>query len=264
MVEYFTVHFPKSHRDVKIEVSRPRDLDGITFDTLYLLDGQNAFRDSHAAFGRSIRATKTLSFAANEMNKRIIGVAIHNMGSDFGRINEYTPFPLSNEISKKYDSHDLEICYNYCYDFINTLIPYIENRYPVSKDNNHRFIYGSSLAAITAIYLGFNYDNSFNYIGAFSTASFLFEKAFYDFLEQKKNINKKIFIYVGKKEKSDTMYEENLYTKSALNLYNYLMDNNYKCRLVIDPKGLHNEETWDKHLLDYINFIYNDNIIYTD
>lgn len=88
MVEYFTLHFPKSNRDVKIEVSRPRILEGVTFDTLYLLDGQNAFKDSHAAFGRSIRATKKLQFAALEMNKRIIGVAIHNSGSDIGRINE--------------------------------------------------------------------------------------------------------------------------------------------------------------------------------
>ncbi|MCR5350478.1 MAG: hypothetical protein K6E20_05780 [Acholeplasmatales bacterium] len=263
MVEYFTIHFPKSDRDVRIEVSRPRVLDGITFDTLYLLDGQNAFRDTHAAFGRSIRATKALAFAAKEMNKRIIGIAIHNMGSEKGRVSEYTPFHIENEESKRFESENLEVCYNYCFDFVNTLIPYIEKKYPVYKDPSHRFIYGSSLAAITALYISFTYKDTFNYIGSFSTASFLFENAFYDFLNKNIDNTKKIFLYVGKKEKSDSMYIEDTYYKSALNLYNYLKDNNYKLRFVVDPNGYHNEESWDKHLLEYINFIYSEDIIYS-
>ena len=251
MVEYFTVYFPKSDRKVKIQVSGPRLKSDIEFDTLYFLDGQNAFKDSHAAFGRSIRATKALNFAAKEFNKRIIGVAIYNMGTDIGRINEYTPFKIENDINDKWGSENLEICHNFCYDVINTLIPFIESKYNVKKDMNHRFIYGSSLAAVTALYLGFNYKDSFKVIGAFSTASFLFEQDFYNFLSNNKDKNKDVFVYV-----------EGMYLNSAKKLYKYFKENDNRVRLIIDVNGLHNEETWGNHMLDFINFIYFDDIEY--
>ena len=56
MLEYYRLYLPKSKREVKIEVSVPRNRDNVTFDTIYFLDGQNAFKDSHASFGRSLRA----------------------------------------------------------------------------------------------------------------------------------------------------------------------------------------------------------------
>lgn len=263
MVEYYTLYLPKSNREVRIEISVPRFREGIIFDTLYLLDGQNAFKDSHAAFGRSIRATKALSFAAKEMGKRILGVAIHNSGSDLGRINEYTPFLIDNPAAIEWNSQDLNICYDYCYDFINTIVPFIESNYNTYKSPEHRFIYGSSLAAITAIYMGFKYENMFKYIGAFSTASFLFENEFYKFLNKNQNSLKDVFIYVGGNESSDEIYAQDAYIKSAYDLYHYLKNNGNRTRLVIDPKGIHNEECWGNHLLDFINFIYNEDIYFS-
>ena len=59
MIEYYKLYLPKSRKEIKLEISIPRDYDNNTrFDTLYLLDGQNAFKDSHATYHRSIRATK--------------------------------------------------------------------------------------------------------------------------------------------------------------------------------------------------------------
>lgn len=261
MVEYYKLYLPKSKREIKIEVSGPRNKNNIVFDTMYFLDGQNAFHDSHAAFGRSIRATKKLSFAAKELNKRILGIAIYNSGSNLGRINEYTPFKIDNPAEKEWLLHDVKNCHNFCDDLIFTIIPFIEKHYNVSKDKNHRFIYGSSLAAITALYLGFKYD-VFGYIGSFSTASFLFEEKLHNFLlDNKKNIN--VFLYIGKNEKSDDIYDDTLYLKSSKKLYNLFKNNNINTRLVIDVNGIHNEEYWDKHLLDFINFIYNNDIFYT-
>ena len=46
MQEFYKLYLPKSKREIKIEVSLPRIKDDILFDTLYLLDGQNAFSDS--------------------------------------------------------------------------------------------------------------------------------------------------------------------------------------------------------------------------
>lgn len=263
MIEYYKLYLPKSKREVKIEVSVPRYRNNICFDTLYLLDGQNAFKDSHAAFGKSIGATKALGFAAKEMNKRILGVAIYNSGSDLGRLNEYSPFEIDNPADDDWFRHDVENCHNFCDDFINTIIPFIEKKYNVYKEKEHRFIYGSSLAATTAIYISLAYQNSFGYVGAFSTASFLFEKKFLNFIDQKVNQSINIFLYVGKNETSDDVYDQSLYLNSNYKIYDLLISKKINTRLVIDCKGKHNEATWEKHLLDFINFIYYKDIIFS-
>ena len=128
MLEYYRLYLPKSKREVKIEVSVPRNRDNILFDTIYFLDGQNAFKDSHASFGRSIRAARALGLAAKEMGKRILGVAIYNSESDMGRINEYTPFKIINAAFDEWKKQDIKICKNYCEDFIHTIIPFIEKK----------------------------------------------------------------------------------------------------------------------------------------
>lgn len=261
MIEYFKLYLPKSHREVKIDVSVPRYDKSIKFDCLYMLDGQNAFKDSRASFGRSLRATKAFGFTSKEMGKRILGIGIHNSGSDLGRINEYTPFKIDNPAYEEWKNQDIEICKNFCDDFINTIIPFIEKKYNTYKSSDHRFIYGSSLAAITAIYLGVRY-NKFNYIGAFSTASFLFQNEFYQFLDNNDLNKKNIFLYVGKFESSDDLYDKNLYFNSSYKLYNYLKEKKIRTRLIIDSKGEHNEETWGRHIIDFINFIYFDDIYY--
>lgn len=264
MIEYYKLYLPKSRREVKIEISVPRYRNNITFDTLYLLDGQNAFKDSHAAFGRSIRAARALGFAAKEMNQRILGVAIHNSGSDLGRINEYTPFPIDNPADEAWLAHDVRYCFDFCDDFISTIIPFIESKYKTYKNKDHRFIYGSSLAAVTAIYLGLRYPDTFSYIGAFSTASFLFEDKFFAFLDSAFIKDKNIFLYVGKHELSDELYDPSVYLNASLKIYHFLKKRNVRTRLVIDPEGSHNEATWERHILDFLNFIYYDDIIYTN
>lgn len=261
MIEYYNLYLPKSKREVKIEISVPRYKDNIVFDTMYFLDGQNAFSDYRSAFGRSIRATKHLGYTAKELGMRILGVAIYNSGTDLGRINEYTPFKIDKPANKKWLSHDVNNCYNFCEDFINTIIPFVENKYKTHKDPNHRYIYGSSLAAVTAIYLGCKY-NAFNYIGAFSTASFLFENDFNSFIKENSLTDKKIFLYVGKNESSDDLYDNSLYFNSSLNTYKLLKKKKISTRLVVDINGQHNEETWDKHLFDFIAFIYDNDLIY--
>lgn len=263
MLEYYRLYLPKSKREVKIEVSVPRNRDNVTFDTIYFLDGQNAFKDSHASFGRSIRAAKVLGLAAKEIGKRILGVAIYNSESDLGRINEYSPFKIINVASNEWKKQDLKVCKNYCDDFINTIIPFIEKKYKTYNSYSHRAIFGSSLAAITAIYMSFLYPDSFKYVASFSTPVFLYPKDFYSFLDKNKKEDRKIFLYVGKEEQSDDIYDKFVYYNSSLELYNYFKKNQIPTRLCIDPKGVHNEETWGNHIQDFINYMYFDDIIYT-
>jgi hypothetical protein len=58
------------------------------------------------------------------------------------------------------------------------------------------------------------------------------------------------------------MEKSGLYEKEGLDLYKFFKDNNIKTRLIISANGEHNEENWDRAFLDFINFIYYDDIIY--
>ena len=259
MTEYVKLFLPKSKKEVKIEISLPRNVEEhATFDSVYFLDGQNAFKDSHAAYNSSLRATKYLGYMAYIANQRILGIAIHNAGSEMGRINEYTPFPITYAASEEWKKQDVSICHKFCEDFIHVIIPYIENRYNTTK---RRFIYGSSLAAMTAIYLGYKYD-AFEGIGAFSTATFLCKEAVDKFLEAYLKPQVKLFLYVGKKESSDGSYDQRLYYNTSLELYKAVKKRNAKARLVVSDSGIHSEATWEEQLLDFFSFMYFEDIIY--
>lgn len=259
MIEYVKIFLPKTKREVKIEISLPRYYDNSTlFDTIYFLDGQNAFKDSHAAFHRAIRATKYLGYTASITNRKIIGIAIYNAESDMGRINEYTPFHITNAATEEWKNQDITICHNFCDDLVEVIIPYIEKKFNTSQN---RFIYGSSLAALTAIYLGYKYD-VFQGIGAFSTASFLCKEEFNQFIKKNIKPNIKLFLYVGRQEVSDGSYDQKLYYNTSLELYHFIKKYSNQVRLVVSESGVHCEAAWEKQLLDFFSFLYFDNIIY--
>lgn len=260
MIDNYSLYLPNSKREVRIQVSSPRYKDNIVFDTVYFLDGQNAFSDQVSAFGRSIRATKHIGSVARHIGKRIIGVAVFNSGSDMGRVNEYSPWKMTTTFTPEWANSDPEECKKYHYDFLHTIIPFIESKY---KTSGKRGIYGSSLGAVMAAYMCF-YDDTFDSCGLYSLASFLFEPHFTNFvLEKIENIKKKrVFIYVGKEEQSDDRDTKDTFLKTSLVFNKILTDNDVKSRLVISIYGVHNEETWDRNFMDYLTFIYFDNIIY--
>ena len=239
MFEYHKLYLTKSKKYIDLEIFIPKSKNKLK--TMYFFDGQNTFLDSHATFGRSLRAHKILK------KNDTLGVAICGANSNEGRMKEYAPFKMKDyEISCEY-------CYAFIDDLIDTIIPFIEERYNVIKDSNSRIIYGSSLAALTSIYAGLKYD-SFKYVLAFSTASFLCEDELFNFILKFKN-KAHIFLYVGLNEASDNLCNKNDYINSSTNLYNLLKDNNYICELKIDKKGIHNEKSWGKHLKDFFKFM---------
>ncbi len=258
MIKYIELYLPISDKKIKIEISFPKNYnEKIKYDTIYLLDGQNAFLDKNATFKRSIRATKHFDYIANITNQKIIGIGIYNTPSEIGRINEYTPFEITNKEFSQWSNNDTSICHNFCTDLIKTIIPYIDNNYNTTKN---RYIYGSSLAAMTAIYLGYKY-NKFKGIAAFSTATFICQEAVNKFINNyfKKEI--KLFLYVGKNETSDGS-DTNIYYNTSLDLYKLIKDKKGNVRLVVSEKGIHCEKTWEAQLLDFLSFIYFDEIIF--
>ena len=257
MTETMTLYLPTVKREIIIELSIPKDTTQ-KWDTLYFLDGQNAFTDQHATYKRSIRAAKYLNYISKETNRPILGIGLYNALSDLGRISEYSPFKLTNLAYPSWKKQDLNWFQSFCKDFVSLIIPTIEARFNTSS---HRFIYGSSLAALTAIYLGYRY-NLFEGVGAFSTASFLCAKELEDFIRKEFKPTVKLFIYVGKNEVSDDLYDSAIYYQSAKRLYELVSKLGGKPRLVVSQKGTHCEASWEKQLPEFLSFLYFDMVSY--
>lgn len=55
-------------------------------------------------------------------------------------------------------------------DFLGDIIPYVEARFPVYKDRNHRALAGLSMGGVESLTIGLNHLELFSYVGGFSAA----------------------------------------------------------------------------------------------
>lgn len=213
----------------------------------YFLDGQNIFKDKEATFGRSLRVNKHLK----KLDQGYLAVAIHSEKSDKGRFNMYSPYPLSNTYLNDF-INDTSLYAKFIDDFINTIIPTFEHNLKVAK----RYLITSSLACLTSLDLTIKYPTLFTSVALFSPAFFLADNDIYLSLENMKDIKlPKQYIFVGKKEFSDDIYDNLLYVNTATKFYDYLLRNKQKASLVINKNGHHNEATWERYFSRFLNMI---------
>ena len=249
MIKYDYFYPKGKNKPLELTIYLP-DTNG-TFDVLYLLDGQNAFRDHKTLYNNSLRLEGKLNYVNNK--NRLMAVAI---ASDEHRTNTYSPFKIKNTTTTEWLNNDIKVCKDFMDIVINELIPYIDNKYNTNRGYMHRFIYGSSLASITALYLSLGYKDSFSYTAAFSTASFIYDKKeFNSFITANISNKNNILLYVGAKEESDGEYDSSIYLDYTNELYKLIVD---KCnsRLIINKNGTHSEVSWRDYILDFISYIY--------
>lgn len=253
MLKSYKIFCPNLNKFITLEIYIKKHKKGQINDALYILDGQNAFKDKDATFKRSLRFTKYVDLFKDTRNINICAIAIKSYEDDIERTNEYLPYKF--EINTKWNKNqNLSISKAFTNDFINTIIPFINAIFNI----NDSYIFGASLGALYASFIANNYT-IFKGCGLFSICPFLCEKAFYKDLSINKRQKLKTFIYVGKNEESDSLFDKDLYLNSALKLYDFL--NNDNTRLLIDENGVHNEESWEKHIIDFLSFIYSNSNI---
>lgn len=252
---------PHLKRNIKIVISIPRNYDKakIMYDTLYVLDGQNCFKDHDSSFGTSLHMGKYLSIMAKH-NHRICCVALYNAGSDLGRLNEYAPFLVTRRSSKEWEKQNIEVFKAFEKDFFEVIVPFIQNNFPVSLKAKDTFIFGSSLGALCASYFANHHPDVFGGVGLFSNCPFLCEEAYFKDLDKHHNKKCRTFIYVGMKENSDGIFDEFAYFNASKRMYDSFISYKTPTKLVISEYGHHHESIWEKHLLEFLSFMYSDDI----
>ena len=229
MLENFNVTATKLKRLLKISVYLPKNYNNSleAYDSLFLLDGQNVFHDTHADNEQSMQLGKLL----DEENINKIVFAIHSPKNPDWRLSELIPFDLNNPNLE----HVLALRFKEY--ILNELIPLLEVKYRL---NDNKAIVGFKESAYTSLYIA-NDNDTFKLIGIFSPL-FLNNKEKYTILIN----NKMTYLYTGGKDDDEI-------DKLGYQLYQY----SYKNKLdnfIFDYEALKSNSVtdWPYHIIKLI------------
>ena len=231
MLENFNVTSLVLKRHVKISVYLPKNYNDNdnSYNSLFLLDGQNVFYDNYADSNISMKLANTL----DDNNTNLIVFAIHSPKNPDWRLSELIPFNTNNP------NLDNTLSYKFVEFFEETLIPLLEYRYRL---NDKRAIIGFKESAITASYIA-SYIDKFNYVGLFSPAIETCKDEAINLFS--KTINSKIiYLYFGGDDVklSTTCYE----------IFKILdKQNNQNIILDYEDKNTNDITSWDKYIISF-------------
>lgn len=123
------------------------------YPTLYLLHGANA---DEAAWTKLGRVNLILD---NLLAEKKIRPFIVVMPFGYGAAPDTEPFHGFADVSASFSK-----------DLLGDVIPYVEGRFPVYRDRDHRALAGLSMGGFESLTIGLNHLDTFSYVGGFSAA----------------------------------------------------------------------------------------------
>ena len=247
-LETITLTYPEGY-DKTVYIWLPEGYDPDDTDkqysTLYMSDGHNLFNKLYSFAGTEWQCDESVLSLMQNGGDGVILVGIDN--SDDKRITELTPDigALDPEMVAAVDEEIPFFRGDVFAGFVvNTVIPYVESHYHV---NDVRGFAGSSCGGQMAFYIGLEYPETFDYIGAFSSAVAYFSEEAWDAYLNTKDFSgdvPRMYLYTGKNQKDET---ESWIWPSAVLMEGWLLDHGYpadKLVNIVDPDGLHHERYW--------------------
>lgn len=204
--KYTTKVFQFDGYDKNVYIWTPKDYDANSaekYSTIYMLDGQNVLSveiENYLDQGVWNVAEHAESMMELTGNKAII-VAIDNPESI--RCNELVPDigKMTNEgkiidmMNRVHYSTQRGTAFA---DFVcDTVMPYVQENYNVSKDPSDNAIAGGSLAGLESFYISIEHPDKFGFAGALSPSFWAFdEKTWMEYLMPKLKSGSKPYIYM--------------------------------------------------------------------
>jgi predicted alpha/beta superfamily hydrolase len=254
---YIATPDPNDNR--RIRVLLPTDYDKAPdahYQVLYMLDGQNIFYSKESFSHYSWKIIPILKY--HFQNPKIIIVGIDNAGD--GRYYEYTPWETLEAGEQGGGG------FQFADWLTQTVKPFIDQNYRTKPEREHTGIAGSSLGGIMAAFLGARHADTFGMLGVFSSASFLSEIDFQDFIhEHPLHPETRVYIQTGTQEGNDADSElfskdiNQAYIDSALLYYRSLIESghpvdNIEFRLLNGEH--HSEKYWANHFGEFLEYIF--------
>ena len=169
-----TLTLPYPLGDKRVRVYVPAHEEGETFPVVYMTDGQNLFEDTDLRFGcwytrEAVTEERRLSGQA------AIIVGIHNDESPRQRANELTPKSIGTVMLPPDMPEEERVHVNpsgeVFDDFVvNTVMPAVEEQFPVRKGRNETAFCGSSSGGLQSYFTALTHPDKFCAAGVFSPA----------------------------------------------------------------------------------------------
>ena len=233
MLENFNVTSLTLKRHVKISVYLPKNYNSNdnTYNSVFLLDGQNAFYDNYSDSGLSMKLANTL----DENDIQTVIFAIHSPKNPDWRLSEFIPFNINNP------NLDHTLANKFVTFFEETLIPLLEFRYRL---NDNKAIIGFNEGAISASYIA-SYIDKFKTVGLFSPIINSCKEESINLFSKIVN-NQIIYLYFGglDNEMSESCYE----------IFK-LLDSSNNQNIILDYEETQTNDipAWSKHITSFIN-----------
>ena len=254
VVELSLPFYNGEERTVRVYV--PEHEDGETFSVVYMTDGQSLFFDEETRFG-SWRIPQTVRAEREKTGRGAVVVGIHNDVSPLQRANELTPksvgrlcFPPDMpEEARKMVSPEGELFDDFV---INTVMPLVEERFPVKKGRENTAFCGSSSGGVQTFFTAMSHPDIFSAAGVFSPCFMLFyPEDLCGWIRSK--VNKEppfLHIYSG-----GTGGIEEIIRGSIEPVYDTLKELYPEGLLkkVIKPEQEHNESAWEPEFADFLS-----------
>ena len=164
------------------------------YKVMYMHDGHNLFYKETSAYGGIWDIQSAMNKSEANGNDGVIVVGIDcNSENIEGRLNEYSPW-VNNNLKELTPGMGIYKAGGegklYGEFLVNSLKPFIDNKYRTLKTKENTFIAGSSMGGFISLYIGYKYPEVFSVIGAFSTAIWFSKENLMKFIKEAKLITK--------------------------------------------------------------------------
>lgn len=252
---YERVSFPYESRTKDILIWVPEDYDNTAeqpYSVLYMTDGQNLFKRAATSTGSWGVAESARALMAQSDNRLII-VGIEN--ADGFRDSELTP-DIGEVLSEDYENGRGE----YFSDFVlDTVMPYVEERYNIYTDRKHTGICGSSSGGIESFYIAMEHPDRFGAVGALSPAFTLYSNDTWREYLSEKDFSAGypfVYLYCGNGS-SDTL--EQVLCADTITMPDNLKAVGYpeeQVILKVYNDGLHKEMYWRAVFPEFLKYMF--------
>jgi predicted alpha/beta superfamily hydrolase len=228
-----TLTIPSLQRQRQLRLYLPPDYETSTqrYPVLYMHDGQNLF-DAATGYAGEWHVDETLNRLSKSGKLDLIVVGIDNGGEQ--RLTELNPWTNARFGAGGGGAY---------MDFIVHVVkPYIDQQYRTKADRQHTAIMGSSLGGLISHYAIAQYPEVFSKAGIFSPSYWIADQSFSYFAGTPSIKDARLYLLMGGKEGGSQLPD-------VKRVYASLLAAGHPAqgiKLVIDPKGKHNEAFWSK------------------
>lgn len=268
-LDVFTMKMPQLGKERNIRVWMPSSYESSgdkRYPVIYMHDAQNLFERETSAYGEIWdvhTAIEGLMDAHGFVGAIVVGI---DNGGGIVRLDEYSPWA-----SDRYDEMKVALDLDrnvggegaaYGAFLVETLKPYIDERYRTLPDRENTMVAGSSMGGVISLYLGVTYPEIYSKVGAFSTAGWFNSTELMNCLKQfDPKWPTRWYLDVGTNETSNPEKEDfNIIyiesTKAIADMLKNVGVPENQIRVVIDEGAIHNEVDWAKRLPEALAWIY--------